>query len=102
MLKLHILRYLTGEWNDTTIWSPAWDSGSGDIVLIDQETIVSTNGQREVAGFSILVGGELVLSGADGSLTITGNASWGVESEAESSVMVHLITMELLQSPVVQ
>lgn len=68
----------SGEWSNDSVWSPTGVPGAGDIVYIDQQTIVSTNGQREVAGFSILVGGELALSGVDGSLTITGNASWGV------------------------
>jgi hypothetical protein len=68
---------LSGDWNNTAVWSPAGVPGAGDIVLIDQGTIVSTNGQREVAGFNTLVGGELLLSGTDGSLTITVNGSWG-------------------------
>ena len=67
----------SGEWSDTCLVS-AGVPGASDIVLIDQQTVVSTNGQREVAGFSILVGGELALTGVDGSLTITGNGSWGV------------------------
>ena len=67
----------TGMWNDPNIWSPVGVPGAGDIVLIDQQTIISTNGQREVAGFNTLVGGELALTGVDGSLTITGNANWG-------------------------
>ncbi len=69
---------LTGDWNDPNVWSPPGVPGAGDNVYIDQQTIVSTNGQREVAGFSILVGGELALTGVDGSLTITSNASWGL------------------------
>ena len=68
---------LSGNWDEPTVWSPPGVPGAGDIVLIDQGTIVSTNGQREVAGFSILVGGELLLSGTDGSLTITASGSWG-------------------------
>ena len=70
----------SGNWNDPNIWSPPGVPGAGDNVYIDQQTIVSTNGQREVAGFSILVGGELALTGVDGSLTITGNASWGLDN----------------------
>ena len=58
---------LTGDWDSPGVWSPAGVPGPGDNVYIDQQTIVSTNGQREVAGFSILVGGELALTGADGS-----------------------------------
>jgi len=69
---------LSGNWDEPTVWSPPGVPGAGDIVNIEQQTIVSTNGQREVAGFSILVGGELLLSGNDGSLTITANASWGL------------------------
>jgi len=67
----------SGEWSNTDVWSPSGVPGAGDNVLIDQQTIVSTNGQREVAGFSILIGGELQLTGVDGSLTITGNGNWG-------------------------
>ena len=68
---------LSGEWDNPAVWSPSGVPGAGDNVHIDQQTIVSTNGQREVAGFSTLVGGELALSGTDGSLTITGNGYWG-------------------------
>ena len=68
---------LSGEWSNAAVWSPPGVPGAGDIVIVDQGTIVSTNGQREVAGFNTLVGGELLLSGNDGSLTITVNGSWG-------------------------
>ncbi len=68
---------LSGEWNNPAVWSPAGIPGAGDIVLIDQGTTISTNGQRQVAGFNTLVGGELLLSGTDGSLTITVSGSWG-------------------------
>ncbi len=52
---------LSGNWDEPTVWSPPGVPGAGDIVLIDQGTIVSTNGQREVAGFNTLVGGELAI-----------------------------------------
>jgi hypothetical protein len=68
---------LSGNWSEPSVWSPPGVPGAADNVYIDQQTIVSTNGQREVAGFSILVGGELSLTGVDGSLTITGNGNWG-------------------------
>jgi len=68
---------LSGEWSNAAVWSPPGVPGAGDIVNIAQGTIVSTNGQREVAGFNTLAGAELLLSGNDGSLTITGNANWG-------------------------
>ena len=68
----------TGEWNDTTIWSPAGIPGAGDFVHIGNQSI-STNGAREVAGFS-QTGGDLILTDSlqiiDGSLTVTGSSNW--------------------------
>jgi hypothetical protein len=64
-----------GDWSNVNTWSPIGVPGPGDFVIIIDYNVIINGGQHSIAGFKI-VGGTILFTGTDPTLTITDSAIW--------------------------
>jgi hypothetical protein len=71
----YTLQISNDNWTNPDIWFPVGVPGPGDFVIIYDYSVVINSGPHSIAGFKI-VGGTILFTGTDPTLTITDSAIW--------------------------